>query len=73
MLIYYRKSGQGLVIDDDIHLSFTALDSGAISITIKAPPETQVDKSETYFKFEGHSNRSKQHAPKSYDQFGNYR
>ena len=73
MLIYHCDPNETLVINDDIHLSFSALASGVICITIRAPESTQVDKGAIYARFQGHSNRSKQNAPKSYDQYGQYR
>lgn len=72
MRLYSRKEGQSLVIGDDIRITFVSIDSKAISIKIDAPPEIEIDKGEIYSRFQGHSNRSKKHAPTRYDKRGFY-
>ena len=67
MLLYHRQPGQSLVINDNIRITFVSLDSSSVCIKIDGPPEIEVDAGETYSRFQGHSQRSKQHVPKSYD------
>lgn len=72
MLLYSRKTGQSLVINNDIRITFVSIDSEYVSIKIDAPPETEIDKGEIYSRFQGHSQRSKKHAPTRYDNRGFY-
>lgn len=59
MLILTRKSGQGVVIGDDIRISIVSIDGDRVRVGIDAPKEISVHREEVYLEIKRENQQAK--------------
>ena len=59
MLVLTRKSGQGVVIGDDIRISIVSIDGDRVRVGIEAPKEISVHREEVYLEIKRENQQAK--------------
>jgi len=59
MLVLTRKSGQGVVIGDDIRISIVSIDGDRVRVGIEAPKEVSVHREEVYLEIKRENQQAK--------------